>query len=548
MSAGDWRALERTPAGATAPWFASAANHGGATDVKDAWEPGRFGWAYDLARGWMISDDDRYAEEFWRSLEAFTEACPPFGGVQWGCGQETAIRALALLWSEGALAGAPASTLARLSMLRTLLAWSGERIADGISYALSQRNNHGISEAAGLIAIGARLAVAEPRARRWITIGARHLERCVLDQFERDGWYLQHSFNYLRVALDGLVAAQRALSFAGLTLGDEALSRVRSGIDLLAEVTEPGTGEPPLHGANDGAWIVPLSTAAYRDFRPSLTAAAATFGMPLRGDLEPDEETLAWLGAPAPPRAAPPPVPRVRIGESGWVHGVTDGARLFARAGRYRSRPGHIDALHVDVWIDGRPVARDAGTYRYAAPAPWRNGLAGESEHNTLTLAEHPMATRGPRFLWLSWPSARIAPLEMREDGVFVVRLINESWAELGIEHVRTCELHGHGVLVVDRLTVPRALRVTPRVHWLVDGDAGDISVLGSGGAVRSDVVGDESSVRGWISEGYGHKREARSVQLLGAVENGRFVAVTGFGAMRDEAALRARLDEERSR
>ncbi|HSJ97734.1 MAG TPA: hypothetical protein VLC53_11710, partial [Myxococcota bacterium] len=151
----DWREFERTQAGARAPWFASAENHGGATDVKDAWEPGRFAWAYDLARGYLITGEDRFANEFWTTLEAFVESCPPFGGVQWGCGQETAIRAFALLWAEGTLAGAPSSTPGRLTMLRELLAVSAERIVDAIAYALSQRNNHGISEAAGLIAIGA---------------------------------------------------------------------------------------------------------------------------------------------------------------------------------------------------------------------------------------------------------------------------------------------------------------------------------------------------------------------------------------------------------
>jgi hypothetical protein len=78
-----------------------------------------------------------------------------------------------------------------------------------------------------------------------------------------------------------------------------------------------------------------------------------------------------------------------------------------------------------------------------------------------------------------------------------------------------------------------------------VDGTSNDISVIGSGSAARSDVCGDRSSVRGWISEGYGDKREARSVQLLGTVESGRFLAVTGFGLHADPATVRSRLDAE---
>lgn len=540
-----WRALERTAMGASEPWFRQPATNSGPVDIKDAWEPGRFSWGYDLARGWMLTGDSAFAEEFWQSLEQFVEACPPFDGVQWGCGQETAIRATALLWCEGAFVNAPPSTAGRMTMLRTLLSWSGERIADAIGYGLSQRNNHGISEATGLIAIGARLRRSDRRAGEWLERGKEYLDRCVRDQFEPDGWYIQHSFNYLRVALDQLVMAERTLRHTGDRLSDDCNARIRAAIALLAEVTDPVTGEPPLHGANDGAWVLPLSTAAYRDMRPSLTAAAATFDVALRADLTPDQETLSWLRSAPPARAPAPPVPRIATGESGWVHAVTEGACVFARAGAYRSRPGHIDPLHIDVWIGGRAVVRDAGTYRYAASAPWRNGLAAEEVHNTLTLAEHPLTRRGPRFLWLSWPRARVVDWVIRDDGTILFRLLNESWEPAGITHQRSCELSAGAVIVVDRLTVPSGIRVTPRVHWLLDGSADDISVMGSGGAARSEVYGDRSSVRGWISEGYGDKREARSVQLVGEAEGEMFVSVTGFGACRDERQLRARLDAE---
>ena len=77
-------------------------------------------------------------------------------------------------------------------------------IADAFGYAQSQRNNHGLSEAAGLIAIGARLRGAEPRAAQWIEVGRQAMERMIIDQIAEDGWYIQHSFTYARVALDQL--------------------------------------------------------------------------------------------------------------------------------------------------------------------------------------------------------------------------------------------------------------------------------------------------------------------------------------------------------
>lgn len=546
----EWRPLPRTshqwhthPVSGVAyhrhaPWYHIRHFDAAVGDIKDMWEPARFAWAYDLARGWMLSRDERFPEAFWQSLERFLEGCPPFHGVQWSCGQETAIRALALLWAEGAFLDAAASTPERLATLRRALAWSAERICDAIDYALSQRNNHGISEAAGLVAVGARLLHADPRARRWLDRGARLLDAQIEDQVAEDGWYIQHSLNYARVALDMLVLSRRTLAAAGRTLSPAALRRASALTTMLARCADPASGEPPLHGANDGAYVLPLSTAPYRDFAPSLTAAAATFGVALPRCLRVDEETLAWLDA-APPRTGGD-TPALVVGESGWALASAGSTRVFARAGGYRSRPGHIDALHLDVRIGGRGIATDAGSFRYAAPVPWNNGLAAEEVHNTVTIPGLPMARRGPRFLWLRWPSARILRARAEGDDRVRLELENLSWAEQGITHRRSCEIGADGVTVLDEIEAPPSVEATVVLHWLVDGDADLVATAASAPATRSVVRGEPGSVLGWISEHYAHKRPASSVRVEAKLRGGRLRLASGFGDRRSPELLAA--------
>ncbi|MDQ6887337.1 MAG: heparinase II/III family protein [Gemmatimonadota bacterium] len=506
-------------------------------DIKDVWEPARFGWAFDLMRGWMLTGDDRYAEAFWGGFESFSQGCPPFMGVQWSCGQETAIRAAAWLWVEGALARAPSSTASRMAALRESLAWSGERIADALGYGLSQRNNHGISEATALVLLGARFSAAHPEAPRWLRIGSDALEQLISDQFAPDGWYIQHSFNYQRLAIDQLILAERALRAANRGLSHAALDRVRAGIGLLLTVCDGSTGELPHHGAIDGAYVLPLTTAPFRDFRPTLTAAAATFGIALPEDIHASREALAWLRADSQGVASRRLIPRLDSGPSGWAHAVTGGARLFARAGEYSSRPGHLDAMHVDVWIQGRAVATDAGSYRYAASAPWNNALAAEEVHNTVTIPGHPQAVRGPRFLWLDLPRAIVRGATL-EEGRAVIRMENLSWQRQGIFHRRRCELSGAGVAVVDEIEAPAGADLAFALHWLIDGTGGadDLLVRSSIPCDVSIVRGMEGSVRGWMAEGYGVKRSATSVRIEGRVTGAPVRIATGFGdARRDD-------------
>ncbi len=520
-----------------APWYRVAHLRREAGDIKDVWEPARFGWAYDLARGWMLTREDRFADAFWRSTESFLEGCAPFRGVHWSCGQETAIRATAWLWAESSLGDAPASTLERLRTLRRALLWSGERIADALGYAISQRNNHGLSEATGLVLLGARFLDVDPRARGWLDAGRHWLDALVRDQFAPDGWYIQHSFTYARMAVDQLVLAERALRAVGRHLSRDVVERVRLAVELLLSCIDD-RGELPNHGGNDGAYVLPLTTRRYRDFRASLTAAAATFDVAVPRDIELDREPLAWLDLPEPPVATPRPLPRVSSGASGWADVRVGGARVFTRAAMYESRPGHIDPLHVDVWIEGRRVALDAGSYRYAGDPIWSNALADVDVHNTLTVVDRPPAVRGPRFLWLTWPHARLIDARIAADGSGRCELVNESWRDEGVLHRRVCEVYPQGVLVLDVFTCPFTFTDPIRVHWLLERSLDDIAVVSTGAIHMDTRTGDPRSHRGWVSECYGVKRPATSVLITARPERGYFALATGFGDRRSPDQL----------
>ncbi|MGQ0715197.1 MAG: heparinase II/III domain-containing protein [Gemmatimonadaceae bacterium] len=542
-----WRPLPATPDewntdlvsghryDASAPWFRIPHSTPGA-DIKDAWEPGRFAWAYDLARGWMASRNDRYAQAFWRGFESFRIGCQPYRGAQWACGQETAIRAIALLWAEAALADAPSTTAARQASLRELLYVSGHRIADALDYALSQRNNHGISECTGLLAIGARFRGSDENADAWWRHARAALETQVLDQFAHDGWYAQHSFTYLRLALDQLVHAERVLRASGDSLSAPATERVRSAIRLLSTVIDEATGDVPNHGANDGAFVLPLCTGEFRDFRSSLTAAAATFNVPVPAAVRIDREVLAWLDADPPP-AGNTGRSRVIVGESGWVDARLGDVRVFARAGRYRSRPSHIDALHIDIWMDAKPVAVDAGTYRYVGE--WGRRLADERAHNTVTIDGHPMAERGPRFLWLRWPRATIASFNDTGD-VITLELINESWGDAGIGHRRSCRIAHDAVTILDEVSLAPGDARRVSLHWLLDAMRDDVLAVANVPVDTETHRGEEETPFGWVADSYAVRRPATSVRMITRDPSTRVRFVSGFGSARNEEYLRA--------
>ena len=215
---------------------------------------------------------------------------------------------------------------------------------------------------------------------------------------------------------------------------------------------------------------------------------------------------------------------------------ATSGARMFARAGHYRSRPGHIDPAHVDVWIAGKAVAIDAGTYRYMAPAPWGNGLAVIDVHNTVSIAGIEAARRGPRFLWLAWPRARIAAVSVVGDEV-VIDIVNESWEKHGITHRRRCTLRAEGASIIDEIGGSPTFTAPVHVQWLLE-EGSNLRVACAEESTVTEVRGDGESTRGWVADSYGSKRPARSVRLTAKPRGGELRIVSTFENVREPSAM----------
>lgn len=474
----------------------------GRGDIKAVWEPARFAWVYDLIRGWLLTRDERYVRAFAERFTQWYASSPPYSGTHWSCGQETAIRAFALLYAEANFGEALNADREVDHRIVTTLAASGERIADAIGYAVSQRNNHGISEAAGLLVCGLRLRDIHPEARNWIARGKSLLERLIVEQIADDGWYIQHSFNYLRLALDQCVIADRSLRHAGMRFGTAATDRLRAAVRLLLAVVDPATGVVPNHGHNDGAFVHPITLAGFRDYRPVITAACATFDVPLPANVAADREVLAWLGRSAPRSSASIGDGVVR-GTSGWAVARVADVFVFLRAGRYTSRPAHVDPLHIDVRVAGREIVVDAGTYAYHAPPPWRNGLVGADVHNGPVVDGQASGVRGPRFLWLLWPDALLESAEPVDRGVRLA-------ASIPGRVRRTVLVTPDRVSIDDQALGDRGGRIV--VRWLLH-PAVPASILESNTPARVRAAA-EGDVAGWFSPYYGCREAAHVVAL----------------------------------
>jgi hypothetical protein len=191
------------------PWFEIPDFAPGQGDARMLWEPSRAAWAIDLARaeakrrtglGDLAVSDPGFAEMFWRLVESWMDACPPWRGFQWKCGQESSVRFLAITIGAWAFANDSATTPERWKKFGRLAWATGYRVFDHIAYAVSQKNNHSLSEACGLMLV-AHLFPEFPESGSWSEKGRAVIEQELPAQIFDDGSYIQHSMNYTRVML-----------------------------------------------------------------------------------------------------------------------------------------------------------------------------------------------------------------------------------------------------------------------------------------------------------------------------------------------------------
>lgn len=440
-------------------------------DIKIIWEPSRFGFVYTLVRAYWRTGNESYAELFWSLIENWREHNPPQLGPNWKCGQETSFRVMAWCFGLYGFWQSSASTPQRVASLAQMIAISGYRIEGNLGYALSQRNNHGISEGVGLWTIG--LLFPELRdAERWRITGKNVLERLAQELIYNEGAFSQNSVNYHRVMLHDYVWAIQLGELHECPLSNELKERVIRSAYFLYQLQDDVSGSVPLYGHNDGALILPLSNCDYADFRPVINAALYSQSQVRTYELGPWDEDLFWLyGSDAINEPVQKPERSSFSAEpSGYYTLRSPNGFVFTRCGQYKDRPAHADALHVDIWWNGRNIACDPGTYSYNAPEPWDYQLARSIYHNSVTVDDCDQMEKRSKFLWLPWLSGKTTAANKGKNGNF------DYWEgeHNGYKRLPYPVNHRRGIislpnehwLIIDRLTSTASHDY--RLHWLL--------------------------------------------------------------------------------
>lgn len=363
-------------------------------DIKVVWEASRLTHFFYFARAYLITGDKKYYKAFSEQIDHWLKNNPYPYGANFKCGQECTLRMINVLLVYAIFKESGLITIEDEKNITKFVDVNYKKVLSNFFYAHKCiKNNHTFSEICGLI-IGAWCCDDEEGVKKAYEL----LDEEIRNQFLPDGGFTQYSFNYHRFTLQIIECVYKISEKTQLYITEK--ERIKNSILLLYQVQD-NNGDVPNYGSNDGALIFPVTSCSYRDFRPVLnTMYALIEGKRLYESDDYDEELL-WFGSKI-------ELPRESIkrktsifGDSGFYTLRHDNGFLMTCLQNFKSRPAHMDQLHLDLWHKGKNVFCDSGTYSYASNLG--KVLTSTVGHNTVKVSGVEQMNKKGAFLVTDW-------------------------------------------------------------------------------------------------------------------------------------------------
>ena len=369
-----------------------------AGDIKYIWEKARFSFLHDIIRYDYHFEDDQSAYVF-NEIEGFITKNPINQGPNYKCSQEISLRVLNWTFALNYYKDSPNLSEALFQKIMHSIYWQIHHVYHNINFSrISVRNNHAITETL-MLYLSDKLFPFFPNVKSWSKNGKYWFEQEIKYQIYTDGTFLQFSMNYHRVAVQLLTWGIQLAKLNGDTFDKVVYERARKSLDFLDACSDPMTGELPNYGSNDGALFFKLTNDDYRVYRSQLDDLRAV----LNGYIYFGSKSSLWYGT-QPKQKKQAALPEISEFTKGGYFIIQEGnTKTFIRCGAYKDRPYQSDNLHIDIWIDGKNVLRDNGSYQYNTSKELINYFNGSEGHNTISIDGKDQMQKGDRFIWNYW-------------------------------------------------------------------------------------------------------------------------------------------------
>lgn len=440
-------------------------------DVKVPWELSRCHHHLWLGEAYLLSTDEKYAEEIVSQIDSWINENPLMYSINWTCAMDVAIRAINWLYAVNMIIDSKSISASFVRKFTKSLYEHGFFIFRNLEKGFPYSKNHYASDITGLFFIG--LFFIETReGKKWWNFALREFFSEVRKQILPSGVHFERSTSYHRLVTELFFYSYLLLKRAGVGIPSDIKSRVQSMFDFILYYSRPD-GSSPNFGDNDDGRLLPFIKYDFDDHRYLLSLSAIEYKSSLykkySDGLCADSFFL---------------INSREASQANEISNVADkiSSRLFPDAGfcaiRHddfymfitNSEPSgfpdtkrktcgthtHADLLSFELAIGDSPFIVDPGSYVYTASIKERNQFRATSYHNTLTVDGFDQHELSPKAFIIS----KIAlPIDLRcseDDSAVVVEGEHDGYMTLDdpVMHKRLFHVNKetHTCIIYDRL------------------------------------------------------------------------------------------------
>jgi len=385
-------------------------------DIKVPWELSRCYHFLTLGQAYFITGDEKYTKEFIYQFIDWVENNPIQFGVNWVCAMDVAIRAcnwiLSFLYFKN-------SKLINKEFLYEFIKnifMHGLHIRKNLEKdPFSPKTNHYISNLAGLIYIGKFLDNLK-FGKSLLDFAICELNKEVQHQVYDDGSSFEASTCYHRLVLELLFYPVLFLTrsykeFNGYNFkdtavkifGDVYIKKIFNMFEVLKYCLNPD-GYMPQIGDNDNGRLHMFGYSKVLDATYLLQVASVFFNESSFKildfnfiDSNKRKDEILWIFGKAGSKiwdnldgVSIKSIESHAFLNSGWFIMRKNNNFLMIAAGQNgqcgNGGHAHNDKLSFELYVNGKNIIVDPGTYLYTASPEWRNKFRSTAYHNTISI------------------------------------------------------------------------------------------------------------------------------------------------------------------
>lgn len=450
-------------------------------DIRTNWELNRHYQFTLLAKSFFATGDSAYLDELGLLFASWNDANPFMWGPEWASPMESAIRLVNWLVAACFLESAQAADERSRALAADLCSGAYVMAANVCRHysCYSSANNHTIVEASG-VAIAAVVFGQEA----WLDEALALLGREVALQTWPDGVNKEQALHYQLFVMEALCLVSHVLRASGSELSEPIADALRRMAHYAAACR---VGEQTCIEFGDDDEGIVFNPCGRKPFYSGYVLALASLevGTDVRwSDELGSYEQLRWLFSPGdvervsnlplfrPARVETFPqggVTIARVADGRVVLAFDHGPLGFGALAAH----GHADALSVQLYVDGRAVLVDPGTYVYNGNRAMRDLFRSTAMHNAVCVGgKNQSEDLGP-FLWGRKASVSGFSLD-DSDGALTLSAFHDGYSPA--THKRTIVLDDSILRIVDEVDSDAADAFTS-FHLSANGSAPGISL-----------------------------------------------------------------------